>query len=183
MEYTSPNQWPNLAKQINNFLIKDFINPKREPIFRLVWGPDCLEKRYGEFNIHTKEGIFLKTVKGIHEVKKYWYLPPTWIIEKWYPPYPDPELEDGGVNGFYIPIFVYAKGSEVLPLNPLVAEIVKYKAISPALSPALLKSISDLHEKEKEEEIDKYFDDLADEITIGDDIAGRLHNKSGVSLH
>ena len=42
-----------------------------EPRFRVVWTSTQLEKRYGEFEVFSEGGIFLREEKGVREEPKY----------------------------------------------------------------------------------------------------------------
>ena len=79
------------------------------PKFRIVWSNDCVEKRFGEFTDVSDNGIFLRTVREVREVRKYPWLD-RWMLEKTVPfremSIPNPEL--------HITEVVYSDGYECI---------------------------------------------------------------------
>jgi hypothetical protein len=58
----------------------DFLD---QPIYRIVWSEEQLEKRFGTFrDFLPGTNIFLREVTGVREVKKYTYLEPQYVLEK-----------------------------------------------------------------------------------------------------
>lgn len=113
------------AKFINGELKKLGVNTYNEPIWRLVWSQDQLEKRFGEFNEFYGR-IFLRSFTGVREVSKYPHIVNKWILERWFAgekAYHPDNVESN--RGSYEPIYVFAdKDNNSLPLNMRVCEIV-----------------------------------------------------------
>lgn len=59
---------------------KDFLG---QPLYRVVWSNDQLEKRFAEFTDWVPNtNILLRRVKEVREVKKYPYLDHEYVLEK-----------------------------------------------------------------------------------------------------
>jgi hypothetical protein len=59
---------------------KDFLD---QPIYRIVWSENEIEKRFGFFRDYVPgTNILLREVQEVREVRKYSYLAPQWILEK-----------------------------------------------------------------------------------------------------
>lgn len=52
------------------------------PKWRLVWSDTQIIKRTSTYRDVTPSGIYLGWKKGTREIKKYWYLKPSWILER-----------------------------------------------------------------------------------------------------
>ena len=88
-----------------------------KPKYRVIWGPEQTEKRYGSYDILTQEtGIWLGVKQGLVEIKKYWYLADCWILER---VEPNINRQDTFYDKFtYEPIFTFLdKDDNPLPLN------------------------------------------------------------------
>ena len=66
--------------QLKDHFGRDVVNGL--PNWRVVWSNDQYEKRFGEWNDYTKEGIFIRTVTEIREVPKYGWIKEKWVLEK-----------------------------------------------------------------------------------------------------
>src|ERR1043165_5019958 len=59
---------------------KDFLE---QPIYRVVWSEDEIEKRFGTFRDYLSgTNILIREVTEVREVKKYPYLPNQYVLEK-----------------------------------------------------------------------------------------------------
>ena len=85
------------------------------PKYRLVRSENQTEKRYGSYDVLTQEtGIWLGSKNGLVEVKKYWYLPDCWLVER-LEISPNPYLYE---KFSYEPILPFLdKDNHPLPLN------------------------------------------------------------------
>jgi len=55
----------------------------QQPKYRIVWSDDQTEKRYGSYDLLSKEsGIWLGVKQGLVEIKKYWYLKECYLLER-----------------------------------------------------------------------------------------------------
>jgi hypothetical protein len=98
-------------RELNNWLRESYgktVNGKTR--FRLVWSEDITEFRKGQFNEFYGK-IFLRTVIGTRELKKYNYIQDRFILEAWL----DQDLSSNGevpdaINGDYIPIWIFEDG-------------------------------------------------------------------------
>ena len=78
-----------------------------QPRFRVVWSTTQIEKRYGEFEIFSESGdIFLRTEKGVSEVRKYEEYPDMWVLEQLQDTAGNPYLEHI-VKFSYEPLWVF----------------------------------------------------------------------------
>jgi len=70
-------------KKLNNKLIRIYghCNITDKPKYRVVRSEDQNEKRTGDYNTFYGD-IFLRRERGTRLIKKYWYLPPCWILER-----------------------------------------------------------------------------------------------------
>src|SRR5437899_6176000 len=82
-------------------------NEYGDPIFRCVFSDDQIEKRKGTFNEYYGK-IFVRTVVGIEEVRKYPWIRKRWIIERWASGglayHPDLDTDK---NGVYVCVYVF----------------------------------------------------------------------------
>jgi hypothetical protein len=106
-------------KSLNKWLRESFgktVTGKTK--FRLVWSEDILENRKGEFNEFYGQ-IYLRTIRGVRELKKYNYIHNRYILEGW----KDDDLSFNGEvpdakGGDYIPIWVFEdKNGNPLPVT------------------------------------------------------------------
>lgn len=61
------------VEQINKYLIEHFgiDSDGGGPIWRVVYSEDQLEKRHGTYEDYTTNGLYIRTVTEVREVKKY----------------------------------------------------------------------------------------------------------------
>lgn len=114
-------------------MLVDEINKKLEdifgksvdglPKFRVVLSNEQTEKRVGTFE-EWYGNIFVRSVTGVREVPKYYYLEDTWVLECRMPN-DNPELLE---RVTYEPIYVFPKN---LPLNWDVVNFVCNSVINP----------------------------------------------------
>ena len=70
---------------VNDVLKSNFgVNIYGQSNFRIVFSDDQREVRYGEYN-EFYGPIFIRTITGFHERKKYPYVKQRWVLERWYP--------------------------------------------------------------------------------------------------
>lgn len=69
---------------INNQLINlfgiDTLNGL--PIWRVAWAQNQIEKQYGTFNDFTPNGMFIRSVTEVREIKKYPWIKEKYILEQ-----------------------------------------------------------------------------------------------------
>jgi len=119
------------------------------PRFRVVWSTDQIEKRYGEFEVFSEAGIFLRSEKGIEEVKKYGELcHDKWVLEQLFPTVGNPYLEK--VTKYsYEPVWVFgAANSNPTPIWRAVDYLVRI--VLHGDPNAVVKSPADLAREEAE---------------------------------
>jgi hypothetical protein len=165
------------AFRINNYLANFGANLTLQPLFRLVWSTDQLEKRWGDFSDYVGP-IFLRTVHEVREVPKYWYIPDRWVLERWFPPeiaYSE-EVPDSRF-GSYEPLYVFDKEGTILPLRLRVIEIIM-KSISEYKSPTD-RRIEKENKKISDEKLEQeYFDRVIDGSDSG--LGLQLHWKEAI---
>ena len=113
-------------KDLNKFLRETYGKTlSGKTIFRLVWSEDVTEIRKGEFNEFYGK-IFLRTVVGARELKKYNYISNRFILEAWI----NSDLSSNGevpnaVNGDYVPVWVFEDAeNKPLPVNQKVLSFI-----------------------------------------------------------
>jgi hypothetical protein len=96
-----------------------------KPNFRLAWSTSQLEKRYGEFEVFSEAGIYLRTEKCVSEVPKYPEWPDKWVLERLLSTAGNPYLEM--VTKFsYEPVWIFgAANSESQPIWRAVDLLIK----------------------------------------------------------
>lgn len=71
---------PIINQRLKDLYGKDFLD---QPIYRVVWSGDQVEKRFSTFrDFVPNTNILLREVAEVRECKKYNYLEPQWILEK-----------------------------------------------------------------------------------------------------
>lgn len=118
-----------LEKRINDHLKQYGQHTDGRSKFRLVWAPEQLEWRTGDFQC-TFEGMDFGTTLATREVPKYTHLSECYVIEELVF---SPILElPNSANGTYEPIYTFESAAGVpLPLTMRVVEIVMYAKMHP----------------------------------------------------
>lgn len=164
-----------------NFMLVDEINKKLAdvfgkgvdglPKFRVVWSNEQTEKRFGTFEEWYGD-IFVRSVTGVREVPKYYYLDNVWVLEHRMPN-DNPELFE---KVTYEPIYVFPQN---LPLNWDVVSFVCNSIINPPKREWRTEKM-DLADEGREFERDKkrLYDKL---VEMGDsDILYKLSMKEAI---
>lgn len=69
-----------INQRLRDLYGKDFLD---QPIYRVVWSDDEIEKRYGLFrDFVSGTNILIREAEEVREVKKYNFLEPQYILEK-----------------------------------------------------------------------------------------------------
>lgn len=147
------------------------------PIWRLVWSDLMTEKRQGEFNDFYGD-IFIRSYRGIREVRKYNYIKERWILEKFSPGQnPDISGDDGGS---YEPFFVFesAKDDYLAPTLKVVEFIITMARQRVVSTPSERKAVV---EKAEDEEVKQFLGELEDKGRSP--IESLLHMREAVSLY
>src|SRR5437762_6234282 len=159
-----------------NKVIRNYgLNEYNEPIFRVVFSEDQIEKRKGTFNEYYGN-LFVRTVKEIREVQKYPWIRSKWIIERWASGglsyHPDLETDK---NGVYVCVYVFQDfNGNYLPPLLKIAEIVIKHLLNP---PKRIEAINrDIEEEKKSEENE--INQIMDNLTIESDEVARKDPKS-----
>jgi len=98
-----------------------------QPNWRVIWSETLVEKREGEYEDFTPAGIYLGTKKGIREVKKYDYLKPCWILEKFHQVFDRGTYDEVREPYTFEPVYVFLdKNDNNLPLNWKAIEIIVF---------------------------------------------------------
>lgn len=136
--------------------------------FRIVWSTDETEKRLSTFRDYTENGIFLREVTEVREVRKYPGDKDKWILEKTVQ-YSMPGLENH--NG-YEPVWVFQWADESYQepnwraVNLLCIWLTSGKFTTKS-------EYVEQDEKEKEAEREAYFEILGGKSGIGDAITAK----------
>lgn len=132
-------------EQVNRILLDHFGNDLLgKPKFQVVWSTDETEIRVGKFDEYYG-GVYVRTIHGAKEWKKYSYLPDKWVLEQLVPT-SNPELKE---KLSYEPIYVFQdKDGNYLPLNLDVA-IAVVTAILNRVPPKPRSEAQDLYEEEE----------------------------------
>ena len=140
-------------EQVNQILLdhfgKDLLG---KPKFQVVWSNDETEVRVGTFDEYFG-GIYVRTLSGAREWKKYSYLSDKWVLEQLVPTN-NPELKE---RLSYEPIYVFQdKDGNYLPLNIEVAiavvnSIMNRREVKPRSEKQDLYEENEKVRKEKEQ--------------------------------
>lgn len=142
-----------------------------EPKFRVVWSTTQLEKRYGEFEIFTEGGIYLRTEKGVSEEPKYLpEFPDMWVLEQIMDTAGNPYLEMV-VKFSYEPLWIFgAANSDKTPIWRAVDLLVRNRLHGDPnlvhLSPADLLRIEELKLQKEKEKIKDFLNDETTDISF-----------------
>lgn len=117
----------HLKDAINNLLINHFGQDtvSELPMWRIAWAPEQFEKRFGLWRDFTTEGLFIKEVTELREVRKYPHLTEHYVLERLVavPDYQVREL--GGAKISYEPIHPFWNGQmEYMPPNFVVSKFI-----------------------------------------------------------
>lgn len=52
------------------------------PMYRVSWSEDLLEKRLGDWHDFTSDGIYIRSIREVREVRKYNYIKERYILEQ-----------------------------------------------------------------------------------------------------
>jgi len=150
-----------------------------QQIFRLVFSDEALEKRIGEFNEFYGK-IFLRTFRGLREVKKYPHIHYSWVLERWFPAMQayTPEIP-GTSQGSYEPIFTFQDDAGN-PLEP--TEQACRQIIAALFNPPLPGHRASLLRTADEEEMRKEIEFNRETLTESGRtwMGHRLHTKEGI---
>ena len=166
---------------INRRLIDVYGSESNLANWRVVWSPDQFEDRYGTYEDHTPEGIFLRRVTEVRHVPKYrQYIDDKWLLEALVqvPPVNVDELR--GVNHTYecMHAFPYHQGRPLVPIWPALKLLIdtvnaqvgvssraRYK--DPMADPKIAPEVKEARLRELEEEL------YGNETDVGDALAYR----------
>jgi len=115
-----------LEKTVNDRLLRIYGKETLTGLqkYRIVWSGTQTEKRFGSYDVLTQEtGIWLGVKQGLVEIKKYWYMKDTWLLER---VEPNTNRRDVFYDKYtYEPIFPFLdKDDNLLPLNWRAIEFI-----------------------------------------------------------
>lgn len=155
------------------------VNDYGQPMFRIVFSDDQLEKRFGKY-AEFYGPIFIREFSGLRENKKYWYIQHKWVLERWMPSLSVYDrMIPGTSEGSYEPIYVFqdANGNP-LPVVEEVANRVIHTLFNPKLPGDRASDLKAEEEKEMTEEIKHFEDVIAD--AGGSWLNVQMHGKEAV---
>lgn len=150
-------------KIINKYLERFGKNIFGQPVFRLTWTTDQIEKRYGTYNEFYGK-IFVRTITGCIDRPKYPHIADRWIIEQWYPPEKtyDPDIP-ATKEGDYLCIYVFEDSKRnKLDLKMRVVEIIMHSLMRPDRSRMKIASDIKSEVENKDRKEIEYFEDAID---------------------
>lgn len=162
-------------ESINNQLIDlfgiDTLNGL--PIWRVSWAEDQIEKQYGTFNDFTSNGMFIRSVTEVREIKKYPWIKNKYILEQLTLVNECDQEQLAGAKIAYNCMFVFEnKNGNYLPPQVQIAQFVIdtiYAAMGKT-NLAKYKEAADTGERLKE--VNELHEELfGNETTIGDALA------------
>jgi hypothetical protein len=103
-----------INQQLKDHFGRDVVNGLAR--WRVVWSDDQREKRFGEWNDFSTEGIFLRTVSEVREVPKYSWIQQKYVLEKLCI-VPNVHLDEMAEKISYEPIHVF-EDNQGFPLPP-----------------------------------------------------------------
>ena len=136
-------------------------NQYDDPIFRVVFSDNQIEKRQGIFNDYYGS-IFIRTVREIREVLKYPWIKRKWILERWAPGeisyHKDLVTEK---NGVYVCVYVFQDvNCNYLPPLLKVCEIIIKSLLNPRRLAEALAEDKTIGDKEDEKEVNEIEEEL-----------------------
>lgn len=150
-------------RDLNNWLRETYgLSITGKTKFRIIWSEDIFENRKGEFNEFYGK-IFLRTVRGVREMKKYGYIHNRFILEGWV----DANMSNGGevpdaANGDYTAIYVFEDGNgKPLPVTKKVLEF-----LIASVQGRVKKDEIETFEQKEEKEIERQVDTMMDHPDI-----------------
>lgn len=175
---------------INERLKSNFgVNIYGEPNFRIVFSDKQTEVRFGEY--HEFSGpIYLRTVTGFHERKKYPLVKERWILERWYPAsyYNRAQiLLPNTVKGDYELIYIFEdKNGTALPVVDWASQIACNLSLKGSHYSDSNESVSphERHSEQKEiiaRKLKEEEDAVANTVEFSD-IQVALHEGEGVTV-
>ena len=110
-----------INRRLKELYGQDFL---RQPIFRVVWSDDELEKRFGEFEDYLEgTNIFLRRFVGVREAKKYNFMKPQYILEKLFINKHNREILDNDTFSprmcTYEPFWCFGRDDKDRPIKPV----------------------------------------------------------------
>lgn len=160
---------------INKTIKANGTNEYGDPLFRVVFSDDQVERRLGNFT-DTHGGLFVRQVTEVREVRKYPWIKEKWILERWASGELAAHKDLREVkNGVYICVYVFQDPKqEYLPPLLKVAEIVINNLLNPRRQAEALQEDQKVWDKKEEDELNK----IEEEIKIGSDISKTEDPKS-----
>lgn len=147
----------NSTVDLINSVIRNYgLNNYYDPIFRVVFSDDQVERRAGVFNDYVGK-IFVRNVREIREVQKYPWIKGKWILERWADGrlayHPDLDTDKSGV---YVCVYVFQDANQnYLPPLLKVAEIIIKNLLNPRKKDEAIIEDIEVLKKQEEKEIDK----------------------------
>jgi hypothetical protein len=170
------------VEALNQRLIEHFGRDiaSERPIWRIVRAGEQFEKRFGEFEDHTKEGFFIRRVTEVRTVPKYQHIESgAWILEQLVQVPPHQIMELAGEKTSYEVKFVYQsfKTGELLPPIWSVTKITIEAILLAMNHPNPFAKYKD----KSPEELEKEYAEMMDYL-YGDrsDVSDALAYKEGV---
>lgn len=146
---------------MNDWLSTRGKNPLEQPMFKLVWSDNEIEKRHGTYEIFYGD-IFVRTEVGLKEVPKYSYISERWVLEMWVP-YENVEIPETVGKGSYEPFWVFQdkQGNYLRPTIKALQFLVEFTQKT-AKVPSLTRA-AQLREEDQikfDQEVAEYMDRL-----------------------
>lgn len=139
-----------------------------KPMWRIVWSDDQFEKRFGEYEDRTANGLFIRRVREVREVPKYrQWIKSKWVLENLVA-IPVVNLIDlPASKTSYEPIFVYenAKGERLPPIwsvTKIVIDSVLFATNHPNPFAKYKENTVEEREKEFQEVYNYLYGDTSD---------------------
>lgn len=142
--------------EMNVKLDENYEKVNGEPRFRIVWSTGIVEKRYGEFEIISDAGIYLRSEKGVEEVPKYVgeYLD-KWILEEYLSTEGNPYLNKV-TNYSYEPIWTFgAARSHPEPVWWAVVMLIQSRLDGRSRPVMREKDYKDLEDESRRKEVER----------------------------
>ena len=146
-------------RELNNWLRESYGKTVTGKVrFRIIWSEDIFENRKGTFNEFYGK-IFLRTVTGVRQVKKYNYISDRFILEGWVDTNMsfNEEVPEAS-HGDFTPIYVFEDSNG----NPLPVTRKAVAFMIATIQGRVKKDNEDNEVDKEQKEIEKQVDTMMD---------------------
>lgn len=173
-----------INRRLRDIYGKDFLD---QPIYRVVWSDDEIEKRFGTFRDYVPgTNVLVREVTEVREVKKYPYLEPQYVLEKLFFNQHNKEILDNKTfnpaSCTYEPVWAFGRepNGRAKPVVWRAVELILMSINNPKkLTPSQMND-AELEQAKKDEQV---FMDLMNEHIKNDPLHSAVKDGDAVMLN